>query len=172
MEKLLEKIRLSVGIRGTSGEMNRISRVSPLLAIKSIQGLTQTMNEKSYKAIDKSSTIGAAYSGFLQIEDEIHEPEKDMDNLSHKLGCLTNSIKNFILSSDKMAQLIKKNTLQEQTILEIYKSDKKLLENYLERIENHKGLTPRFEKPSNLDKTINHRSSSVDAGRERSNKIF
>jgi len=138
-----------------------------------MHGLAQSFNDKSNKLKDKSSTIGAAYSGYSQGGDEGAEAEQDLDNLNNKIACLKNSVRNFILSSDKIAQMIKKNTLQEQAILEIYKSDKKLLENYLERIDHHKELTPRLIKPTNVDRTLgNHRSSSVDAGRERSKLLI
>ena len=177
-------VRLTPGKRPSERTSN-MSRDDEVRAVRTSHMITNT----SY-SINKSNAEGNPtrershdkYSKMLTNEDGTilqtvaDLPEKDdandlegelVSSLSdQKLNSLKMTIRSFILSSDKIMKLVPRNTVHEQTTLEIYRNDKKMLENQLNRVFIFKvDGQERFER---FSAGPGNRSSSYDDSKRRS----
>ena len=133
-------------------------------------------NPTRERSHDKYSKILTNEDGTI-LQTVVDLPEKDdandlkgelVSNLSdQKFNTLKMSIRSFILSSDKLMKLVPRNTVHQQTTLEIYRNDKKMLENQLNRVFIFKvDGQDRYER---FSAGSGNRSSSYDDSKRRSN---
>lgn len=159
---------------------NKAVKASPLLVGRSLQSFTKSLYDET-DTQDKtkhSKASNAAYNESTEGMDarlaqvfEGGETDRDFDTspLDQRLISLRLSVKNFINSAEKVVKLLPRNSIHEQTTVEIYKNDKRMLENYLNMIPELEPLPQKLMKTAgNLPDSKQHiRSSSV--GRARGN---
>jgi len=70
-----------------------------------------------------------------QAKADVEEIKKEYDNfmisMNQKISYLKMSVRNFIISSGKIAKFISGKSAEEEFALKVYENDKKVLENHL-----------------------------------------
>ena len=160
-------------------------KASPLLVGKSLQSFTKSLYDEqdtqdktkhskaSNVGYNESANVESMGSRLAQMAQLYEGGETDRDfegsSLDQRLISLRLSAKNFINSAEKVVKLLPRNSIHEQTTLEIYKNDKKMLENYLNRIPELEPASQKLKTVGSLPENRHLRSSSV--GRARGNNI-
>ena len=177
----------------SSAEKPKIPKVSSLLASRSVQNFDKSMFEQRRSLYDltkdrnsRTLTFGRNESLMIsqigqsigETQETSQERERDLEIIDRNLSFTTlrTYIKNLISSSEKLTRILpQKITSHEQRILDLYRNDKQVLENCVNRM-NAKDvvITPRDSiKPvSSRKMSPDVRASSVDAGKDRSNLLI
>jgi len=168
----------------SSAEKPKIPKVSSLLASRSMQSFDKSIFEQRKSLYDltkdkQSRTLTFGRNESLQISQigqsigEAYENSQERERDLVSFSTLRTYIQNMITSADKLTKFLPRITSQELRALELYRNDKQVLENSLNRVnEKDIEMTPRDSiKPVSSRKfSPDVRASSVDAGKDRRNR--